>query len=72
MIRMIDEVSREEIRARLKDPSLALVNVLPPETFEAAHIPGSLNLPVSWIDQRALDVLPDKSREIVVYCGGFT
>ena len=65
-------VSREEILARLRDPSLALVNVLPRETFAEAHIPGSVNLPVAQIRERAPAALPDRSKEIVVYCAAFT
>ena len=63
-------ISREEIRARLQDPALLLVNVMPKETFEAGHIPHSINLPVAEIDKCALQVLPDPTREIFVYCAG--
>lgn len=68
----VPEISRDEIHARLGDPSLALVNVLPREAFAAGHIPGSVSLPVSEINERARDVLPSTSQEIAVYCATST
>jgi len=65
-------ISREEIRARLGDLSLALVNVLPAEAFATGHIPGSISLPLAQINERARHLLRDLSQEIVVYCGSFT
>lgn len=69
---LVPEISRDEIHARLGDPSLALVNVLPREAFAAGHIPGSMSLPVAEIPQRALEVLPSRSQEIAVYCATAT
>jgi phage shock protein E len=63
------QISPEEIANRLSDASLTLLNVLPKSAFAEAHIPGSLNLPVSEIVNRAREILPDTSREIAVYCG---
>jgi rhodanese-related sulfurtransferase len=70
--RSIPEISREKVLARLGDPSLALVNVLPREAFAASRIPGSLSLPVPEIPQRAREVLPRPSQEIAVYCASST
>ena len=65
-------ISREEILARLNDPALLLVNVMPKETFEAGHIPHSINLPVTEIDGKARQILPDLTREVIIYCAGPT
>jgi len=65
-------VSRGEIRARLGDSSLRLVDVLPAEAFAAGHIPGSLSLPVAEINRCALSLLPDLAQDTVVYCASFT
>jgi len=65
-------VSREEIAARLRDPSLVLVNVSPKDTFELGHIPRSINLPVAEIEACAPQLLPHHDREIIVYCAGAT
>lgn len=68
----IPGISREEVLARLRDPSLALLDVLPREAFAAAHIPGSISLPVSEVIQRAREVLPNAAQEIAVYCASAT
>jgi rhodanese-related sulfurtransferase len=65
-------ITREEILARLKDPSLLLVNVMPKEAFEEGHIPRSLNLPLAEIETKARQVFPEIGRELVIYCGGPT
>ena len=65
-------ITREEILARLNDPSLLLVNVMPKETFEDGRIPRSLNLPLSEIETKARQLFPDIERELVIYCGGPT
>jgi rhodanese-related sulfurtransferase len=65
-------VPREEIVARLQDPSFVLVNVLPKDAFAAGHIPRSINLPVAEIESRAPHLFPHRGREITVYCAGPT
>ena len=66
------QIAREEILARLSDPSLLLVNVMPKEAFEEGHIPRSLNLPLAEIETKARQVFPEIGRELVIYCGGPT
>ena len=66
------EISREELARRLRDPALVVVDVLPKESWAAAHIPGARSLPVADIPTRARTVLPDPAAEIAVYCGRFT
>ena len=65
-------IARAEILARLPDRALALVNVMPPDSFKAAHIPGSLNLPVADIEAKAARLLSNLSHEIAIYCAGPT
>ena len=65
-------ISRHELLGRLGDPSVILLNVMPKETFERAHILHSINLPVAEIESRARQVLPQVDREIIVYCMGPT
>jgi rhodanese-related sulfurtransferase len=68
----VHEVSYEEILARLEDPRLTIVNVLPQPAWEEARIPGSMSLPLADIPERARRILPDLDREIAVYCGSPT
>jgi rhodanese-related sulfurtransferase len=65
-------VTREGILARLQDPAFVLVNVMPTESFEAGHIPRSINLPVADIEKKARQLFPHLAREITVYCSGPT
>jgi rhodanese-related sulfurtransferase len=68
----VAEISREELRRRLYDPTLTVVDVLPAESWRQRHLPGAVNLPLADVPTRAREVLPDRSRDIVVYCATFT
>jgi rhodanese-related sulfurtransferase len=65
-------ITREEILARLNDPSLSLVNVMPKEAFEEGHLPRSVNLPLAEIEAKAREFFPELERELIIYCGGPT
>jgi rhodanese-related sulfurtransferase len=65
-------ISREEILARLQDRALAIVDVLPSESYKAGHIPGSINLPVAEIETKARQLLSNLEQEIAIYCAGPT
>ena len=65
-------IPRQEILARLQDPGFLLVTVMPRETFEAGHIPGSINLPVAEVESKARRFFPELDREVVIYCAGPT
>jgi thioredoxin-dependent peroxiredoxin len=60
-----DELSR---RIEDGDVSWVLLNVLPRAAFEAGRIPGSLNLPLVELAERAGEVLPARDQETIVYC----
>ena len=68
----LETVAREEILARLQDPSFILVNVMPRDAFVAAHIPRSISLPIAEIESKARQLFPHSDREITIYCGGPT
>ena len=68
----LGDISREEILRRLNDPTLTIVDVLPVESYDEAHIPRAINIPVADIEERARALLPDPAAEIAVYCGKFT
>lgn len=65
-------VAREEILARLQDRALAMVNVMPADSFKAGHIPGSLSLPIADISSKARQLLSNLAQEIAIYCAGPT
>jgi rhodanese-related sulfurtransferase len=68
----IAAISRDELSRRLRDNHLAIVDVLPPESYANAHLPGALSLPVAEVRARARQLLPDLHQEIAVYCGNPT
>lgn len=57
---------RDEVRT-LMDRGAQVVEVLPAEEFEADHLPGALNLPLSKIETQARERL-DPARPVLVYC----
>lgn len=65
-------ISREEILARSQDRALALVNVMPADSFKAGHIPGSINLPIADVEIKAPRLLSSLAQEIAIYCAGPT
>ena len=65
-------VTLAQLRPKLEDARVALVNVLGADSWRTGRIPGSIHLPLADIPARARRVLPDLDREIITYCGGFT
>ena len=44
------------------------VDVRRADEFELGHIKGAVNIPLSQLEEKAAALLPDLSREIIVYC----
>ncbi|MGI8968111.1 MAG: rhodanese-like domain-containing protein [Chloroflexota bacterium] len=66
---MTSSITRDELKAKLdRGDDLVIVEALPPIDYEDAHLPGALDLPHDQVDALAPRILPDKEREIVVYC----
>ena len=68
----VTTIERDELVAAVRDRWVTLVDVLSPESYATAHLPGAINLPVADIPRRAGELLPDRQAAIVVYCGGPT
>jgi rhodanese-related sulfurtransferase len=66
------EISRDELRRRLHDSSLTIVDVLPSISYAEAHIPGAISIPLEQLHDHARELLPDLNADIAVYCGKFT
>jgi rhodanese-related sulfurtransferase len=65
----LTEVSREELRAKLDHgDDFVLVDALAPIAFARSRLPGAINLPPDWVDERAARRIPDRATEVVVYC----
>lgn len=61
-------VDHQELAARLRSGGALLIDVRPPEEYEAGHIPGAVNIPLKALPKRLAN-LP-KGKEIVAYCRG--
>ena len=65
-------VTLDQLRTRMRDHRVVILDVLSPEAYAHGHIPGALNIPVKDIRARAPVELPDRNQEVIVYCGGPT
>ncbi|MBI4968426.1 MAG: metalloregulator ArsR/SmtB family transcription factor [Rhodospirillales bacterium] len=64
----LEPLSRDDLVGRLKEGSVTLLDVRPPEEFAAGHLPGAVNIPLKDLKRR-LDELP-AGTDIVAYCRG--
>lgn len=63
------EVSTEELKQILKEGKVPVIDVRPPKEYAISHIPGSISIFETDIDQM-MKVTPDKSSGPVLYCNG--
>ena len=64
----LEAVTKEELKKRLRDKNVLVLDVRPPEEYEAGHIPGALSVPLAELKRR-LRELP-RNKAIVAYCRG--
>jgi rhodanese-related sulfurtransferase len=70
---MVKTISRDELKAKIdRGDEFLLVETLPAIAFHHVHLPGAINLPPDQVTELALELLPDKNAEIVVYCASPT
>ena len=62
---MPTRIDRDELR-ELTGQGAQLVEVLPADDYDWAHLPGAVNLPLKQLDARAGQL--DRSRPVIVYC----
>ena len=61
-------VNREELRQRIEDESVVVLDVRPAAEHAAGHIAGAVSIPIDELARR-LDELPPDAR-VVAYCRG--
>ena len=67
----IREVTVVETQARMRqDPDVKLIDVREDHEWEAAHAAGAVHLGKGIIERDIENTVPDKSTEIILYCGG--
>jgi len=64
----MEPVDRDVLAARVRSGEVTLLDVRPPEEFEAGHIPGAVSVPLSELESRLSDLPHD--RDVVAYCRG--
>ena len=64
----LQPVSLRELRRLIRDAEVTVVDVRPPEEYEAGHIPGALSIPVPELKRRMREI--PKGREVIAYCRG--
>jgi rhodanese-related sulfurtransferase/predicted transcriptional regulator len=64
----VEGIDREELLKRLRRRDVVVVDVRPPDEFEAGHIEGAQSIPLAELEQH-LDELPS-DREVIAYCRG--
>jgi len=65
---VLETVDREELLERVRRKSVTVIDVRPPEEYEAGHIPGALSIPLKKLQSRLAEI--PKDRQIVAYCRG--
>ena len=61
-------ISTKDLKSKLDQKKVTLVETLAPDRYREAHIPGALNIPPEKIKELAPQLLPNKNAEIVTYC----
>jgi rhodanese-related sulfurtransferase len=67
------EITREQLWQRIESgDEFVLVDALAPMSFVHSHLPGAINLPPEWVDERGPRRIPDLDTAVVVYCATAT
>ena len=64
----MEAVGDEELLRRVRAGEVTVLDVRPPEEYQAGHIPGALSVPLQDLKSRLRSL--SKSRDIVAYCRG--
>ncbi len=63
-------IDRDELQ-RLMREGAQIVNVLPREEHDEAHLPGSISLPLKELTRERVERTLRHDRPVVVYCNDF-
>jgi rhodanese-related sulfurtransferase len=70
---MVALINRQQLKRRIdRGDEFRLVETLPEEAYEKAHLPGAIDLPPDQLQELGPHLLPDKAADIVVYCANPT
>lgn len=67
----IPEISSEEVQEKLETGgNFELIDTRETDEYEAGHLPKCRHLSKGVIERDIEKMIPDKNREIILYCGG--
>jgi rhodanese-related sulfurtransferase len=64
----LEPISKEQLRNRIKNEDVLVIDVRPFEEYRNGHIPDALSIPLPDLKKR-IDDIP-KNIEVVAYCRG--
>jgi rhodanese-related sulfurtransferase len=64
----LEPCGAEELRRRMRDGEVTIVDVRPEDEYRAAHLLGAISIPVQELERRIAE-LP-RTQEVVAYCRG--
>jgi rhodanese-related sulfurtransferase/predicted transcriptional regulator len=64
----VEAIDREQLRQRLAQGEIVLIDVRPKDEYAAGHIPGARSIPLAELERRLAELPTD--REIIAYCRG--
>jgi rhodanese-related sulfurtransferase len=65
---MESTISTKDLKSKLDQKQVTVVETLAPERYREAHIPSALNIPPERIKELAPQLLPNRDAEIITYC----
>jgi rhodanese-related sulfurtransferase len=63
-----EQISADDLRARLRNGEVVLLDVRPRVEYETGHLPDAVSIPVDELERRLSELPPNKT--IVAYCRG--
>ena len=64
----LEPIDRKELLKRAKKGNVTVLDVRPPEEYNAGHVPLAINIPLKELEKN-FSTLP-KNKEIIAYCRG--
>lgn len=64
----LEPLPAAELMARVKSGLVTVLDVRPPEEYQAGHLPGAINVPLDALAARVRKLA--KGREVIAYCRG--
>lgn len=63
---MVSEVPPEDVKEKLADDDVQIIDTRQPDDYESGHIPGAINIPFNELPQRVDEI--EWSDDVVVAC----